>query len=209
MAYLQRMIRIIHYNVKITCNLNLAAALVLTLITPIFFSLRMLSFNDIAVIGEYYLSITGIILFSYIGDIDKRDKTEEILYWRKTPHILMFITRILIMMSVTFVLVISIIIYAKFNNGDFDILKLAGGVWVSAVFLGLIGLTVANLTGNITSGYLISFAYYGFELFTRGKYTGKIYLFSLTNSSFNEKYMLLLIILILCAVNIVYVYKKS
>lgn len=207
--YLQKVAKIVQYNVKITCNLNFAAAFILTLITPTFFSLRMLSLNDMAVIGEYYLSITGIILFSHIGDIEKRDKTEETVYWRKTPHILIFITRILMMMFLIFVLIFSITVYAKFNNGEFSIWTLTGGVWISAVFLGLIGLTTANLTGDITSGYLISFAYYGFELFTKGKYTGNMYLFSLTNSSFHEKNVLFIIIIFMFAANIIYMYRKS
>jgi hypothetical protein len=113
------------------------------------------------------------------------------------------------MMALTFVLIISVMTYAKFNDGQFFIWNLAGGVWTSAVFLGLIGLTAANLTGNITAGYLLSFAYYGFEMFTKGKYTKGVYLFSLSNNSFHEKYILLLIIIFLCAFNIVYVLKKS
>lgn len=209
MNYLERAIKIVHYNMKIICNLNFIAAFVLAIITPVFFSLRMLSFSDMAVVGEYYLSIMGIILFSCIGDIEKRDKTEEIVYWRKTSHILIFAVRILMMMIFVLALILSITYLAKINSGEFPLWSMTGGIWISAVYLGMVGLTTANMAGDITSGYLIAFAYYGFELFTKGKYTMGIYLYSMTNNCFQEKYKLLLIIVILCIFNIIVVSKKS
>jgi hypothetical protein len=169
----------------------------------------MLEFKDMAVIGEMYLSILGIILFIYVGDIDNRDNIKEIIFSRKTPHIYIFILRMCIMMVVTFLLISIITIYVWYNKGTFFPLSIIFGAWISAVFLGLLGLTISNVTGNISSGYLIAFAYYLLELITKGKYTKNFYLFSLLRYSFNEKYMILAIIAVIFALNIVYVWKKS
>lgn len=114
-----------------------------------------------------------------------------------------------IMMVVTFLLISIIIIYALYNKGSFSPWSIIFGTWTSAVFLGLLGLTISNVSGNITSGYLIAFAYYLLELITKGKYIKDFYLFSMLQNSFNEKYMILIIIALIFGLNIVYVWKKS
>ena len=209
MNFLKNLKSIIYYNIKITCNINLLAALVLVALVPFIFSTKMLEFKDMAVIGEMYLSILGIILFISIGDIDNRDNIKEIIFSRKTPHTYIFILRMCIMMVVTFLLISIITIYVWYTKGTFFPLSIIFGAWISAVFLGLLGLTISNVTGNISSGYLIAFAYYLLELITKGKYTKNFYLFSLLRNSFNEKYMILTIIAVIFGLNIVYVWKRS
>ncbi|MDF2674777.1 MAG: hypothetical protein K0R09_3045 [Clostridiales bacterium] len=209
MEFLQNLKKIIYYNIKITCNINFLAALILVALTPFIFSFRMLEFKDMAVVGEMYLSILGIVLFISLGDIENRDNIKEIIFSRKTPHIYIFILRMCIMMAITFLLISIITIYALYNKGNFSPWSIIFGTWISAVFLGLLGLTISNTTGNIASGYLIAFAYYLFEFITKGKYTKSFYLFSLLRNSFNEKYMILIIVAVMFGLNIAYVWKKS
>ncbi len=209
MEFLQNLKKIMYYNIKITCNINFLAALVLVALAPFIFSFRILEFENMGVVGEMYLSILGIVLFISLGDIENRDNIKEIIFSRKTPHIYIFILRMCIMMVITFLFISIITIYALYNKGTFSPWSIIFGTCISAVFLGLLGLTITNITGNITSGYLVAFAYYLLELITRGKYTKNFYLFSLLRNSFNEKYMILIIIAVIFGLNIVYVWKKS
>lgn len=169
----------------------------------------MLGTREIAVIGEMYLSIMGIILFTSIGDIEDRDNIKETVFTKKTPYVYIFILRILILVVSTFLLITMITMYAWHNGGSFSIWRITIGIWISAVFLGFLGLTIANVTGNITSGYLAAFAYYLFEFVTKGKYSKGFYLFSLLNDSLNEKYRILIIIVVILGINIAFIQRKS
>ena len=209
MEFLQNLKKIIYYNIKITCNINFLAALVLVVLAPFIFSFKMLEFKDMAIVGEMYLSILGIVLFTPLGEIENRDNIKEIIFSRKTPHTYIFVLRMCIMMALTFLIISLITIYALYNKGIFPPWIIIFGTFISAVFLGLLGLTISNITGNIASGYLIAFAYYLFEFITKGKYTKNFYLFSMLQNSFNEKYRILIIIALIFGLNIAYVWKKS
>lgn len=77
MEFLKNIKKVIYYNIKISCSVNFLAAIALIALVPFIFSLRMLGTREIAVIGEMYLSIIGIILFTYIVDIEERDNLKE------------------------------------------------------------------------------------------------------------------------------------
>lgn len=209
MEFLKSIKKVIYYNIKISCSVNFLAAIALIALVPFIFSLRMLGTREIAVIGEMYLSIIGIILFTFIVDIEERDNIKETIFSRKTPYVYIFILRIFILMILAFLLIAIITLYACYNGGSFSIWGITAGIWVSAVFLGLLGLTISNVTGNITSGYIGAFAYYLFELVTKGKYTRSFYLFSLLNNSLNEKYRILIITAIILGFNIACILRKS
>ena len=57
-------------------------------------------------------------------------------------------------------------------------------------FLGALGFTTCAFTGNLVAGYLVSAGYFMLNFFVGDK-LGKLYLFSLSLDSFEEKYWLL------------------
>jgi hypothetical protein len=190
-------------------GLNLAAALVIILLTPVFFDLSLLEQSEFVKITELYVSITGIILLTSLRSPEDRDNIGEAVYHSKLPFAGVFALRIGITLVLLSMLVCSVEAAALFFNSNFDFFEVAAGSWITSVFCGMLGLTFSSLFGDVTSGYLIAFAYYGFEFFTGGKYTRNFYLFSLLKDSFSEKLRLLAAIAVLFAFNVYYVYKKT
>lgn len=209
MDTLRRNRNLVLYNIKILTNLNILAAIVFIFVTPVFFSLVRLPYDDIAKIGELYLSIVGIILFTHIGTLEESYNTSELTYPRITPHVLVFMLRLVLSFIAVFILIGSIIAWTKANDGSFPVGEILGGVYITTIYFAVIGLTISNITKNNTAGYLVAFSYYAFEFSTKGNYTKKFYTFSLMNHSMNEKYNLLFLILFLLVINFIIVYNRS
>lgn len=197
----------IRYNIKILFGLNTIAALGLALVTPLFYSMTLISEKEMAMMGELYLSIIGIILFTYLADLEGKYSATEVVYSKSHPYGYTFIQRFLLMTILTLLIVLVITLIAKLRGGSFNVYEYTFGITITALFLGSLGLTVANLS-NEASGYLVSFGYFMFEWFTRGKYTKSFYLNSLLNSSFDEKYKILGIVILLIIINIIVINKK-
>lgn len=209
MANILHAARITGYNIKILRSLTIAAALLLVAVTPVFFTLSHTTFQEMARVGELFLSVIGILLLPSLSGIEERESIQEIAYIRRTPHVLIFLLRLLLLMLLTFITILSVTLYARLQHGNFDLWKMTAGVWVTATFLGLLGLTVTTLSNDLKSGYLIAFGYYIFEFFTKGLYTSGFYTFSLLTGSFTEKYRLLALIGAAIAANSLIVWRKS
>lgn len=209
MVSFQDCLSLARYNAKIVFGLNLLAAVALVLLTPFFFSLSLLTYKEMAKVGELYLCTTGIALFTFLGSIEEGSNSQEIVYSKRMPHVYIFTLRFLFMALASFIMIMTIAAYAAVLRSTFPFWTFIFGVWVSAVFLGTIGLTIVNFTREPGAGYLISFAYFVLEWMTRGKYTKDFFLLSLLNNSFHEKYRILAVILVILLANLLFVYKKS
>ena len=209
MELLRKNQRLVLYNIKILANLNMLVAFVLALIVTMIFDLQRLTYQNIAIICELYLSILGILLIPFIANIENVNNTFELTYVRKISYLPIFVLRLLLSFLLLSGLALGIILVAKIQNGNFPFLEILSGTLVSAVYLGLIGLTVANISGNTAAGYLISFAYYAFEYSTKGFYTKDFFIFSLLKNSFSEKYNILMVIVVLLVVNVMMSLRKS
>lgn len=189
--------------------MNILVSFVLVAISPLIFSLVRLEYTDIATIGELYLSIIGIVLLPNLLTIEESDNIKEVIYIRKTPHITVTILRLVMMIMFMFILISSMILLVKIQHGSFPFWEISIGTFTSALYFGIIGLTVVNITKSLPSGYLTSFAYYAFEFSTKGKYTKDFFVFSLLNKSFIEKGNLSIIIICLLIINLMITYKRS
>ncbi|MFD3158098.1 hypothetical protein ACFIJ5_14685 [Haloimpatiens sp. FM7330] len=209
-SYTKACISILKYNFKIIVNLNVLVSIVFIVLAPLIFSLKLLDYNNVARIGEFYLSIIGIILIPYLSNIENRNNIKEVVYSRQVSNVKIVISRIISIMILMFFMILGVMAVAKVQGSSFQILEITFGTWISAAFLGVIGFTAANLSSNVPLGYLISFAYYLMEFMNHGKYTKDLYLFSLTNGSFeNGKYLLLFITLVMLVFNLVIIKRKS
>lgn len=202
-----RILMMVWYNVKILLDWNIAAAFGLALLAPFIFSYDLLQYYEIAKVSELYFSITGIILFAYIGNIENQECATELVNVRTVPHVLMLLLRKLLVTLLILSLLISILMYAKLRGCSFPLWEITAGVLITAIFLGSIAYTLTNLTNKISSGYIAAFAYYLMEYATKGKYTGDFYLFSLMRMDFVPKYYLLAAALGVFTFNLIYTHK--
>jgi hypothetical protein len=201
------MARLIWYNIKISLDWNVAAAFALMLLAPFIFSFDLLEYKEVAKVSELYFSITGIILFAYIGNIENQEHTNELVNVRALPHVLVLLIRILLVTLFILLMLTSILSFAKLRDSVFPLWEMTAGAFISAAFLGSIAYTLTNLTNQVSSGYIMAFAYYLMEYTTKGKYTGSFYLFSLMKQDFAPKYYLLAAIVGIFAINLIYTHK--
>lgn len=191
------------YNVKIIFGWNLAAAIGFCLLCPVLFDVHYMAFNDIAQVGELYLSVTGILLLPGLGKTEEKARSSEIIYCRAFPYLKTWLLRVGLSAVVVFLLISAVMFYASVNHGSFDFFTVTGGAFVTAMYLGLVGLTVSTLQRELSAGYIVSFGYFMFEYFTRGRYTSRFYLFSLLNNDLKPKYILLAVSVLLLLLNAV------
>lgn len=197
-------LKIAGYNAKIIFGWNLAAAIGICILSALLFDLHYLAFNDIAQIGELYLSILGILLLPGLGKIEEKTNSCEIIYGKMRSYLPIWILRFILSSVVVFSLIAGVILYARMNHGDFDFFAVTGGVFISALYLGLTGLTASNLQQEPSVGYIVSFGYYMFEYFSRGRYTSAFYVFSLLSHDYRPKYVLLAISSLLLLLNVIF-----
>ncbi|WP_425446491.1 hypothetical protein [Dethiothermospora halolimnae] len=197
------------YNIKILCNLNILAAFIIILLTPALFSLKRLSYGEISRIGEMYLPILGVILLTYIGRIEEENNVEQLIYIREVSNLFIFVIRLVLIMTLIFMMILGIILIARLQGGIFSIWKVTFGIFISSVYFGMIGLTVANITEKLSAGYLVSFSYFAFEFFTLGKYTKEFFVLSLIKGNFSNKYNILILILMFLILNFVMINRKG
>ena len=185
------------------------AAAALLAVIPVIFSLKLVDFETAAVIGERFLAVLGILLISHIGNIEENFDACDIVYSRTAPHVYTFVLRLMLAISVTFLSIGLIVLTAKASGGTFPLWEIWTGTFISALLLGFFGMTVSSISKSHVSGYLLSFAYFMFEWFTAGRYTGRFYLMSLLENNFPGKLNLLLPVLFLALLNIWIAAKKD
>lgn len=209
MEVLSHSLGIIKYNIKLCFGLNYIAAFLFAASAFFFFDLKYMSMNDVSQIGELFLSITGIIMLPSIIHIEESENANEAVFTKRTPYYLTIALRMLITFATLALVLFIIIFYCKINSGSFDLLKVWSGIYISALYLGIAGITAVNITKELVPGYLVSLGYFAFEFFTHGKYTSAFYAFSLVNNDYSPKLRILAIIIILISINLILVKKRS
>lgn len=202
-----RFIKLIWYNSKILLDWNALAAFALFLLTPFIFSFNLLSYKEIAKVTELYLSISGILLFAYIGSIENREFATELVNVRKVSHWRVVLLRFVIVLLSVIAMILVLLAFAMWKGSIFPYWEVVAGTVITIMYLGSIAFTIGNFTNQLSSGYIIAFAYYLLEYTTKGRYTGSMYLFSLLKLNFTPKYYLLTAALVMLAINLIYIYK--
>ncbi|QOR35314.1 hypothetical protein IMX26_00280 [Clostridium sp. 'deep sea'] len=200
---------VIKYNIKIIFNHNILASIFIVLISPLLFNFEQLNYKDIAIIGEIYLVIIGILLLPYLTGIEYINNICEITRSKVLNNSVIYILRLLVTIVILIILILIPIALAYNHSGSFPLIEIWLGISISALYFGLVGLTITNIFSNTIAGYFVAFSYYMFELFTRGKFTGKLYALSLLKTSFAEKYYLLAFCVVLLCVNYFIVKKRN
>lgn len=168
---------------------------------------QTLNFSSIH-LGEYLLTPLGVLLFTHLAGFEKEIRVYELTYIRKVPHCIIVISRVISYM-ISMYLVILIVFGIEIAFGaKVDINCCVNGSFITALYLGVIGMISAYLTGQRSVGYIIPFAYYMLDMFTFGRYTGGLYLFSMLNNDFGIKINLLIALVVMLILFFIYLYKK-
>lgn len=185
------------HNIKIVSFNIMILALVYIAMLFCMINKSSLSKNTLIFIGEQLLSPVGIILFVRTTLIEQGCSVDEIVYSKTYSHWKTIFYRIIII-SVQLLLLLSIVfIPIKFLSVDFQIINIFLGSFVTAFYLGIMGMMFAYITKQVSIGTLIPFLYYFFEMFSKGKYTKSYYLFGMLVENYMGKIKLFSIAIII------------
>lgn len=202
-------LQLIKYNAKILNKINIAIGILYASLIPVIFNLKWLNAKEMAEINEFYISILGIILLTWITEIEFEEGVIEIISAKKISKSLIFLYRLLLVIVIMGILISILNIFAIYQGSVFNFKEMFIGSIVTGLFLGILGITFTNLSKNLIAGYLITFAYYIMEFSTKGKYTQELYLFSLTTERFTAKYNLIGIIVFMVIINLFVINKRN
>lgn len=169
----------------------MVVAVVLLFIIPFIQGVKNLDPVSSAICLENYVSIIGIILLVPIFAHEEENEIDEIVVSKSMSQSKVYGIRVIVALISTFILVTAFTLMLKYNNSDFPLLKYILGTFLSAIFLGNVGLFTSAISGSTILGYMCSIGYLILNMMTKNKYVGNFYIMSMKYRSFDEKYWLL------------------
>jgi len=193
---------LIKINLKLSTLANVAFSVAFLFSLPFIQGISNLNAVSSAICLENYVAIIGIILLVPIFAPEEAKEIDEIVVSKPMSQFIPYLVRIILNLIIIFVLVGSFTLILKHKGCDFPLIKYMLGTFLSAVFLGSVGLCTSAISGSTILGYMASIGYLILNMATKNKYVGNFYILSMKNGSFDEKYWLLggSIVLILIAV---------
>ncbi len=181
------MLGLVKHNIKILITPSYIIGWLFLLCLPFAFNFKLLNEMELARISEQVFIIVGIIWFCNLLHHEEVDNLTDLVYQMPVKQSLIFIIRLLIIFFSMIVAFTTLLLVAYIQGAVFNFLKLLMSSIIGALFLGTISMLFSQLTREIAVGYMVSFAYYYFELSTKGVYTKYFYLFGLlTNIPYNK-----------------------
>ncbi|WP_058301281.1 hypothetical protein [Gorillibacterium timonense] len=141
--------------------------------------------------GERFISLTALLLFPPLALMDAGGVGETLLA-KRYPHLRIFVMRWLLTAVYMAVLTIAFLGFLRLFGATFELAALVGGVWMTALALGSIGMLASVLFGSLPAGFILAFAWYLMDWTTKGKFTGSFYLFSMAKGVWNSDKLWLL-----------------
>lgn len=178
------------YNLRLTAHYSWLLSAALLAVVPFFMEPALMDRVQVAKLGEQLISLLGLIVFPHLGLLEDGG-IGEVLYAKRVRHHPVFLFRWLLTVLYIFLVVTALFTGMHASGADFELWPMIGGTVITAVAIGSAGLTAALLVGNISAGYIAGFSWYLLDFMTKGKLTGRFYLFGLINSEWdNDKWLL-------------------
>jgi membrane-associated HD superfamily phosphohydrolase len=191
MSALEKYLAIAAKNLRYNFLPYLALGLAILLITPVLFGVNDLNAQEAAVPLELLVALLGIILYSPVFLPEQNSEIREAVEAKYTSYLSVCILRTVISLAASCLFIILFVLLMKANGCEVMFLKHAFGTFAESLFLGSMLLLAYGISGNIAVGYMVPAVYYAFNFSGSAEGLGKLYLFSMTKGSFEEKYWLL------------------
>lgn len=198
----QSLIKILNVNLKRNFLPHFAIALVIMIFTPVIFSISSLDYNTSARPVEMLLSLIGAVLMTPVFLPEQNENIRDLIRSKKTDYLTVCFIRIVYSVIAISVIMGIFITVMNFCECDVTIRHFTGG-FASALFLGSLGFLSAGLSRNTIIGYMIAFIYYIANFSMKDK-LGKVFLFSMSAGSFDEKYWLIIASVIMITITFIY-----
>lgn len=177
---------IVGYQARLIGRVNLLVALLISILLPFVMFLpddpdEQFRVFWILTIVEQFTPLLGITLCSDIFSTEWEKQTADNWLAKSYPRTKVLLSRFSIAATLTLCSILLIegqfyFTYVNFSWTEFLVVTIPG-----TIFLGTIGMLTGIVFKNSAVAYLIPLAYWAFEMSTKGKYTGILYLFMRTS----------------------------
>ncbi|MFH2102240.1 MAG: hypothetical protein ABIJ39_02630 [Chloroflexota bacterium] len=132
-------------------------------------------------IAEQFSPLLGIAICSNILSMEWENRTADIWLTKSYPRSGVLLLRLSVAAALTVLSVLLLtgqlyLTYVHFDWAEMLLVAIPG-----AIFLGTMGMLTGTALKNSAAAYIIPLGYWVFEMTTKGKYTGSMYLFSRTS----------------------------
>lgn len=191
-TFLKKYFEIAKANVKHNFLPQVILSFLILILTPIVFGVTGLDAKASVVPLEMFISLIGMIMLTPIFAPEQNKVIRETVESKYTSTITVFFIRILISVVTIAILILLFMLFMRLKGCEVSLVQ-AYGTFASALFLGAVGLLAHGLSNNIAVGYMLPILYYAWNFTGGSKYLGKLYLFSMTHESYDEKIWLFII----------------
>lgn len=174
------------YQARLIGRVNLLAALLVAILLPSFVFLTGDTDEQFRIfwvlrIVEQFSPFLGIAICSNILSVEWENQTADIWLTKSYPRIGILFLRFSLAATLTVLSVLLLTGQLYLTYVHFDWVEMLVVAIPGAVFLGAMGMFTGTALKNSAAAYIIPLAYWAFEMSTKGKYTGIMYLFARTS----------------------------
>ena len=130
---------------------------------------------------EFWLAISGLLILTGVIARDKGVGTLELVLTKPVNHWRLLSERLLPALAFFIIFCMLSIVVLRTVYEQLPILKALLVSLSTGIYLGLVGMTVANITKNELAGYGAGLIYWLFEASLDGRFTAPFYLFIVSN----------------------------
>ncbi len=181
-------LKILSVNIRRNFLPHFAMAIIIALLTPVVFNISSLDSKSAAQSIEMLLSLTGTVLLTPVFLPEQDENIRDLIRSKRTDYTYICMLRVIYSVLALAVIICGFVLVMHSCESDVTIRHVAGGL-ATALLLGSIGFFAAAVSGNTPAGYMASLMYYIANIGLKDR-LGKLYLFSMSTGSFEEKYWL-------------------
>jgi hypothetical protein len=199
---LQSVLKILNVNLKRNFLPHFAIAIIIALLTPVVFGISSLDASSAARPVEMLLSLTGTVLLTPIFLPEQDENIRDLIRSKRTDYTHICIIRV-IYSVIALAAIIGVFVIVMYCCESIVTVRHFVGGFASALFLGAIGFFTAAVSGNTPVGYMTSLLYYIANICLKDK-LGKLYIFSMSAGSFEGKYEIFAVSVVLIVMGLVF-----
>lgn len=181
-------LKILSVNLRRNFLPHFAIAIIIALLTPVMFNISSLDSRSAALPIEMLLSLTGTVLLTPVFLPEQNENIRDLIRSKRTDYTHICMIRVIYSIFTLAAIICGFVLVMYCSESDVTIRHFAGG-FATALLLGSIGFFAAAVSRNTPAGYMASLMYYIANIGLKDK-LGKLYLFSMSAGSFEEKFWL-------------------
>lgn len=192
----KRAAALILWNLRLLAGPLWLTALLIALLLAAFSNPSFMESVDAAYWGERFVALLSLLLFPPLA-LMEAGGIGECLLAKSQRHSMVFVCRWLLSACCVACMIAVFYVVSTIMGASFDAM-LIPGVWMTSLALGSAALLATILFGSLAGGYILVFAWYLMDWMTKGEWTGALYLFSMSNGTWTDDKLWLLVAALLC-----------